>query len=505
VTAGNKTNDAIAEGAPGEPRTVNDEVPFTSARKWSALSFDDPDRRGVVALGAPEMLGKILAVNPEPPDDVNAWADGGLRVLLLAACDEPATLTADESNPQLPSRMKPIAWIAFADELRPHSAETLASFRRAGIQLKVISGDNPHTVASLAKQAGLSQADAISGLELDEMSDFQLAEVAEEYDVFGRITPQQKERLIGALRSRGHYVAMIGDGVNDVLSLKRANLGIAMESGSAATRNVADIVLLKDSFEALPATFTEGRRIRSGMQDILKLFMVRVLSVAMLLAAALALQAGFPFSPRQISILSTLTVGVPVFFLAIWARPDLVREGALLRSLVNFVVPAALTVALAALTVYLIFHTGNDPETLAAMRDGGIIVLTNSQNAALSEVNQARDAITVTTVLCGLLLLIFVEPARRWWVGGDEYSGDWRPTILAGLMFLALIAILSVEFLRNFFGMGRLSIQDLLVISVVVAVWTFVVRAIWRYRLLDRLLGIPLSRDIALEEPTAAR
>jgi cation-transporting ATPase E len=176
----------------------------------------------------------------------------------------------------------------------------------------------------------------------------------------------------------------------------------------------------------------------------------------------------------------------------------------MLRSLVNFVVPAALTVVMAALTVYLIFHTGNDPETLAAMRDGGIIVLTNSQNDALSEVNQARDAITVTTVLCGLLLLIFVEPPRRWWVGGDEYSGDWRPTILAGLMFLALVAILSVQFLRDFFGMGRLSVEDLAVIVGVVAVWTLVVRAIWRYRLLDRLLGIPVSDGIFPDEPVKA-
>ncbi len=499
VTAGNKTTDAMAEAAPGTKRTLNDEVPFTSARKWSALSFDDPDRRGVVALGAPEMLAPLIDGTLERPNDIDEWTGQGLRVLLLAASPEPATLTADEANPTLPCTIAPVAWISFADELRPHSQDTLASFREAGIQLKVISGDNPGTVAALAKQAGLSQADAISGMEIDELSDSQLADAAEEYDIFGRITPQQKERLVGALRARGHYVAMIGDGVNDVLSLKQANLGIAMESGSAATRNVADIVLLNDSFGALPAAFTEGRRIRSGMQDILKLFMVRVFSVAMLLAAALALQAGFPFSPRQISILSTLTVGVPVFFLAIWARPALVREGAMLRSLVHFVVPAAITVTMAALTVYLIFHTGNDPETLTAMRDGGIIVLTNSQNAALSEVNQARDAITVTTVLCGLILLIFVEPPRRWWVAGDEFAGDWRPTILAGLMFLALIVILFTEFLRDFFGMGKLSLEDLAVIGAVVIVWTFVVRAAWRYRLLDRLLGINLSRDVLPE------
>jgi cation-transporting ATPase E len=164
------------------------------------------------------------------------------------------------------------------------------------------------------------------------------------------------------------------------------------------------------------------------------------------------------------------------------------------------VLPAALTIGIAALTVYLIFHTGNDPDTLAAMRDGGVLVLTNSQNAALSEVNEARDAITVTTVLCGLLLLIFVEPPTRWWVGGDEFSGDWRPTILAGLMFLALIAILATGFLREFFGMGQLSLRDLAVIVGVVAVWTIVLRSIWRYRLLDRLLGIAISRSVMPEE-----
>jgi len=496
VTSGNKTSAAIAAACPGEPRRINDEAPFSSARKWSALSFDDPERRGVVALGAPEMLGPLLDQAPTPPDDVAEWTERGLRVLLLAIAPEPAQLTSDDREPQLPGGLQPVAWLAFADELRPHSQETLASFREAGIRLKVISGDNPGTVAALARQAGLSKARAISGLELEEMSDSQFAQAAEDHDIFGRISPQQKERLVGALRSHGHYVAMIGDGVNDVLSLKQANLGIAMESGSAATRNVADIVLLKDSFGALPHAFTEGQRIRSGMQDILKLFMVRVFSVAMLLVSALALQAGFPFSPRQISILSTLTVGVPVFFLAIWARPVIVREGALIRSLLHFVAPAAITITMAALSVYLIFWTGNDPGgSLSAGGEGGIISLTNSENAALSGISEPRDAITVTTVLCGLILLIFVEPPRRFFAGGDEVAHDWRPTILAGIMFAALLIILNVGFLRDFFGMGKLGWGDLGIITGVVAVWAVALRAIWRYRLLDRILGVDVAHE----------
>mgnify|MGYP001306892377 CR=1 FL=1 len=504
VTSGNKTTEAIANGSSGEKRAINDEVPFSSAWKWSAVSFDDPNRHGVVALGAPEMLGRLLETAPQPPDDVQQLADNGYRVLLLASAPKPATFyETEESDPKLPGDCRAIAWIAFADELRPKSQETLESFRKSGISLKVISGDNPNTVAALAKQAGLSHAAAISGLDLEEMSDTQLADAAEANDIFGRITPQQKERLVQALRSRGHYVAMIGDGVNDVLSLKEANLGIAMESGSAATRSVADIVLLNDSFGALPAAFREGQRIRSGMQDILKLFMVRVFSVALLLISAVALQAGFPFSPRQISILSSLTVGIPVFFLAIWARPEVAKEGGILKPLLHFVAPAAMTITLTALAVYLIFFTGHNPGATA----NGIATTVSEQDTggtALTEVSRSRDAITITTVLCGLILLIFVEPPVRWLARGDKFSGDWRPTIMAGLMGGCLVAILAVPFLRDFFGMGKLSIGDYLVITGIVIIWAVVLQLVWRYRLLDKLLGMDITSEALGEAAKAA-
>ncbi len=505
VTAGNKTTEAIVTATEGTKHAINDEVPFSSARKWSAISFDDPTRRGVVALGAPEMLERLLPATPEVPEQVTDWANNGLRVLLLATSPEPATLNQGEDGDEatLPGNMKAVAWISFGDELRPKSQETLTSFRESGITLKVISGDNPSTVAALAKQAGLSHAAAISGLDLEEMSDSQLADAAEANDIFGRITPQQKERLVGALRSRGHYVAMIGDGVNDVLSLKQANLGIAMESGSAATRSVADIVLLNDSFGALPAAFREGQRIRSGMQDILKLFMVRVFSVALLLVSALALQAGFPFSPRQISILSSLTVGVPVFFLAIWARPEVAKEGGILKPLAHFVAPAAMTITLTALAVYLIFFTGHNP----GATDHGVEVTVSEQESgatALTEISRSRDAITITTVLCGLILLVFVEPPIRFLVGGDKFSGDWRPTILAGIMGACLVLILGVPFLRDFFGMGKLTRADYGVIIAIVAVWAVILQLFWRYRLLDRLLGVEVSASALGEAQKAA-
>jgi cation-transporting ATPase E len=193
-----------------------------------------------------------------------------MRVLLFAHGAKPAPFGEANGLPALPPGVKPVAWLGFTDELRPNVDKALNGFRDAGITLKVISGDNPETVAALARQAGLSgDAVLVSGLDLDGMDESQFAEAAERSTVFGRVTPEQKQRLVEALRGNGHYVAMTGDGVNDVLSLKQANLGIAMQSGSQATRDAADIVLLRDSFGALTDAFREGQRIGRGLCRIL--------------------------------------------------------------------------------------------------------------------------------------------------------------------------------------------------------------------------------------------
>jgi cation-transporting ATPase E len=174
--------------------------------------------------------------------DVELWADLGLRVLLFAYTPGTLQLPAPPDAPQLPDDLHPLGWLTFSDELRPDAKQVLDQFQQAGVQLKLISGDNPQTVAALAQLAGISKdIDVVSGLNLAEMSDAQFAETVDRATVFGRITPQQKQRIVQALRAQGHYVAMMGDGVNDVLSLKQAQMGIAMESGSQATRAVADM------------------------------------------------------------------------------------------------------------------------------------------------------------------------------------------------------------------------------------------------------------------------
>ncbi|MFT4039822.1 MAG: HAD-IC family P-type ATPase, partial [Thermomicrobiales bacterium] len=351
AATGTKTSEAIATGTEGAACPVLAEIPFASAYKWSAISADAPGLRGVFALGAPEFLAPQLSgPAPTPPE---GWAEQGIRILLFAHGAEPGEFGERDGLPTLPPGVLPVAWVGLTDELRPHVAQALEGFRAAGITLKVISGDNPETVAALARQAGLSgDVQLVSGIDLDKMDDAEFQEAAERATVFGRVTPEQKQRLVEALRGKGHYVAMTGDGVNDVLSLKQANLGIAMQSGSQATRDVADIVLLRDSFGALPDAFLEGQRIRRSLCRILELFLSRVFAVALLILAVLLVQAGFPLSPAQISLLTLLTVGIPTFGIAVWTPPG-PPPRSLPKRLLRFVLPASTLLAEAAFAVYL--------------------------------------------------------------------------------------------------------------------------------------------------------
>lgn len=494
----NPTSDALAEGTPGQKRRPLDEIPFSSARKWSALAFDDDDLRGVYVLGAPEMVAGHVA-DPFPQEQLDAWADDGLRVLVMAYSPEPAQLHDSDDKPRLPDDLQPLGVVSFSDELRAEAKETLAGFMEAGIQLKIISGDNPHTVASLAKQAGLRQdIKVISGPELDDMDDALFEKAAEEATIFGRISPLQKERLVEILRDKGYYVAMIGDGVNDVLSLKKAQIGISMESGSAATRGVADIVLMGDSFAALPAAFSEGQRILNGMADIINLFLTRAFYAALIIlgTAVVAEAQLFPFIPKHASLITLLTVGLPTLALAAWARAGHTQHN-LMRSVMHFCMPAALTVAAAGLGVYAFYLINWYIPAMEAASASGAISATIQE---LRAVNISRTALATVLIFMGLTLVVFVEPPTQRWVGGDELSGDWRPTILAGLMLVTFFTIKFIEPARIFFELERLMITDYLFLAAVTWIWALLLRTIWRGYWFERLLGLETGHL----EPTAA-
>lgn len=507
VSVSNRTTDAIAAACPGTRRAPVDEVAFTSVLKWSALTFDDEAGRGVYVLGAPEVIAPNLRPGTDLGDQTDRWADEGLRVLLLAHRAATCSLRDAAGNPVLPDDLEALGLISFSDELRPEARETLERFAKTGIRLKIISGDNPHTVASLAKQAGFaSDITAVSGVDLARMDEAQFGRVADQATVFGRITPQQKEMLVNALRSQGNYVAMIGDGVNDVLSLKKADIGIAMNSGSQATRGVADIVLINDSFAALPPAFLEGQRIVNGMQDIVRLFLVRVFYMALIIVGVAVIGLGFPFSPINSSLLTLLTVGVPVFFLAAWARPAQAKAN-LIRSVLRFIVPASFSLALVGLGVYIYFYVSVVNAQLGPVEIGSVQDLVQLEQSAgrpfaevVAEVAHeasavAQTALTTVLTLCGLVLIVFVEPPTRFWVAGDEYSGDWRPTLMALGLLAVFIVILAVPPARSFFELEPLNPVDFGLIAGVTAIWAIGLRYVWRAQIFDRFLNLEVHEQ----------
>jgi cation-transporting ATPase E len=485
TTSGTKTTEAIAARWPADPRPLAGEVPFSSARKWSACAFAGGEGPGIVAIGAAPFLRAYLAgdADGEPAgwDEVErtaaAWTSRGLRVLLVATHPDAAALPAftDEADAALPFGMRALGLVALRDELRGEAAETLLRFIQAGVAVKIISGDDPDTVVALARQAGLDgDLVSITGRDLDTFDDERLGHVAGETTVFGRITPAQKERLVDALRAKGHYVAMIGDGVNDVLSLKKANLAISMGSGSQATRGVADLVLMDDSFAAVAQAVEEGQRIINGMQDILKLFLTRIAAMGLVIVSSLVV-ISFPIELRNASAITIFTVGIPSAVLAVWAQPGRRVRESLGRTLATFVIPAAIVSSLMGLFVFyasIALAGASDPASVAEATD------------------QARTALTTFLVFSGLCLIVFVEPPIEWFAVAEPVTRDRRPTLLAIALAVGYVAMLLIPAARDFFSFAVPGPRETLIAVGSAIAWVPLVRQFWKRRLVDRFLGV---------------
>jgi cation-transporting ATPase E len=483
----NRTSEAIAGRWPTTAPVVTAEVAFSSVRKWSACAFaPGSGLPGIVAIGAPTFLRPYLAMDPdgephgwdELRERTAAWTDQGLRVLLVAThLDATALPDAgdDDAAATLPTGMRALGLVALSDELRPEAAATLQTFRESGVAVKIISGDDPETVAALARQAGLGpDIVLLSGPELDQLDDAELERAAASTTVFGRITPAQKERLVDALRAGGHYVAMIGDGVNDVLSLKKANLAIAMGSGSQATRGVADLVLMEDSFAAVARAVTEGQRILNGMQDILKLFLTRIATVGLVVISSLVVVT-FPIELRNASALTVFTVGIPSALLAVWAQPGNRIRDTLGRTLAAFVVPAAVVSSLMGVALFA------GIQFVAVSVDG---------RPPLEGLRDAQTALTSFLVYVGLLLIVFVEPPTRWWAVEERVTTDRRPALLAALLAAGYVAVLLIPPARGFFQLVAPAPREGLIVLFCVLLWLLLVRTFWAHRLVERFLGI---------------
>ncbi|MDI5969604.1 HAD-IC family P-type ATPase [Streptomyces sp. SL13] len=309
----------------GTGHRVRQTVPFSSARKYSGARLTGPDGTGDGGswlLGAPDVL--LPAGHPAlaAADERGAR---GLRVLLLARTDRPL------ADPGAPGTVTPAALVVLEQRLRPDAGHTLRYFEQQDVAVKVVSGDNAASVGAVAATLSLPGAERPVDARTLPQDPAALAEVVEHGTVFGRVTPQQKRDMVGALRSRGHNVAMTGDGVNDVLALKDADIGVAMGSGSEATRAVAQIVLLDNSFATLPAVVAEGRRVIGNITRVSNLFLTKTVYSVLLALLVVIWRVPYPFLPRHLTLLSTLTIGIPAFFLALApnnerARPHFVRR-----------------------------------------------------------------------------------------------------------------------------------------------------------------------------------
>jgi cation-transporting ATPase E len=427
----NATMRAIGERYPDAPAgwRVADAVPFSSARKWSGIAFEG---EGAWLLGAPDVVLEGRPGHDEVLATVDAEAEQGHRVVLLAHADA----LVEE---RLPGSLAPVAIVVLGDVPRSDAADTLRYFAEQHVAVKVISGDDPRTVGAIAARLGLEGAEEpIDARTLPETGD-ELADAMERHSVFGRVTPQQKRAMVKTLQMLGHTVAMTGDGVNDALALKDADIGVAMGSGSDATRAVAQLVLLDSNFDALPPVVAEGRRVLGNIERTSGLYLTKTV-YAMLLSLATGV-AGFvfPFLPRHLTLIGALTIGIPSFFLALAPNTDLFRPGFVARVL-RFAIPAGTLAAIATFLGYAL-----------AREEPGVTL------------EQAQTTAVMVLTWIGLLVLsILAAPLTR-----------ARLVLIWGMAGLFLLA-LNLEVTKTFFALEPPSpIVWLAAFGIAAITWSF--------------------------------
>ncbi|MFD7662946.1 HAD-IC family P-type ATPase [Streptomyces sp. NPDC059788] len=409
----NASLQAIIDAYPaGDGWRSADALPFSSARKYSGAALEDPDgERTTWLLGAPDVLLPTGDDALSEVDDLNAQ---GLRVLLLARAER------DLHDAEVAAHVQPAALIVLEQRLRPDAMDTLRYFEDQGVQAKVISGDNAVSVGAVAGKLGMPGAESpVDARKLPADPD-EMGKVLEDGAVFGRVTPQQKRDMVGALQKRGRIVAMTGDGVNDVLALKDADIGVSMGAGSEATKAVAQIVLLNNSFATLPSVVAEGRRVIGNITRVATLFLTKTVYSVLLAILVACCQIPYPYLPRHLTLLSTLTIGVPAFFLALAPNKERAKPH-FVRRVMRYAVPSGLIVGLAAFATYLLarsHYTG--PDALPA----------------------ETSAATLTLFLSAMWVLAIIARPYTWWRVG---------LVLA--MGLGFLIVLVVPWLQNFFDL----------------------------------------------------
>ncbi|AZS86553.1 HAD-IC family P-type ATPase [Streptomyces griseoviridis] len=412
-------------------------LPFSSARKYSGAGFSESDGdTSTWLLGAPDVL---LADDDPALTETGRLNEQGLRVLLLARA------VRDLDDPEVARGVRPTALVVLEQRLRPDAADTLRYFADQDVHAKVISGDNAVSVGAVAGKLGLSGTTVDARHLPAERGE--MAAALDEGTVFGRVTPQQKRDMVGALQSRGHTVAMTGDGVNDVLALKDADIGVSMGSGSEATRAVAQIVLLDNSFATLPSVVAEGRRVIGNITRVATLFLVKTVYSVLLAILVVCWQVEYPFLPRHLTLLSTLTIGVPAFFLALAPNKERAKPH-FVRRVMRYSIPGGVIAGVATFVTYLIarhHYTGS------------------------GSLGAETSAATLTLFLISMWVLAIIARPYTWW-----------KVVLVASMGAAFVVVLIVPWLQHFFALKLVGVTMPWLAVAIAAVAAVVLEVLWR-------------------------
>ena len=368
----NATIDALRKRFPAkQDMTPEHVIPFSSDRKYSGVVFEE---KGTYLMGAAQFL--FPEDNEELTEKCQAYAEEGLRVLVLAHSSQNAEGT------ELPEGLEPLALMLLTDVIREEAPDTLAFFDSQEVDLKVISGDDPVTVAAIARRAGLKNADSyVDATTLT--TEEELQDAVAQYSVFGRVTPQQKKAMVQALQSQGHTVAMTGDGVNDVLALKEADCSIAMAQGSDAAKNIANVVLLDSNFASMPHIVNQGRRVVNNIRTAASMFLIKTMFSVMLSLLTIFFGNAYPFEPIQMSLISACAVGIPTFLLAQENNYEKIDHTFLRHVFIN-AFPAAITITSCVFAVMLVCQ--NVYHSMAMLNTACVLVTGWNYMAALKTV-----------------------------------------------------------------------------------------------------------------------
>ena len=360
----NATGQALMNHFPDEDKELEltKQIPFSSARKWSAVSFEN---QGSYYMGAPEYL--FSRFETKQLDKMSEAMANGLRIIAVAHSHEEITGT------DLPENLTLLGFIYLEDEIRPEAPQTLAYFKQEQVDICIISGDHPETVSQIAKRAGVDNPD--KKIDMSQIKDEQIPEIINEYRVFGRVSPEQKRLLVTALQEKDHVVGMTGDGVNDILALKKADCSIVMSNGSDAAKGVADFVLLDSNFDSLVGVVLEGRKVINNIQRVASLYLTKTVFSMILAAVYIFIASTYPFQPIQLSPISSLTAGIPSFFLAL--RPNTAPiKGKFLKNVFEPALASGISVVIFTLSIEIIgnfLHWSYDEKSTVTVWLAGLV------------------------------------------------------------------------------------------------------------------------------------